>query len=153
MAKRRKGDAPSNLGKALAAGYQPMFMTGEEITKHANLLDAASWNKTAAGSKKSTKQKNVEKATMARKLKRSIEDTPHMDYKKGELRSLSDLIKEKGFEGHITLYNDKTDEGNRTVNLGQGHHRVATMSHLNPKQFIPINWEDAKDLQRGLLWE
>lgn len=149
------------LGEELAAGQRPMFMTGGEVIKHANLMDAGSWNQTAVGERKSNPQKNKEKNVMARKLQESKTGTyknshtlakyQDLDADGFPMQSLHENLSEKGLQGPITLHEQEAmryklgsnEPGTRIrfINLGQGHHRVAAVRNINPKQFMAIKWE------------
>lgn len=143
MAKR----PPKDIGKAIQQGYIPMFMTSKEIAKHANLSDAGYWGQTKLGQKKTTEQKKDEEALLAHKLDES-KTGPEYDSRDLALpneKTLYNSIKEKGLTvpfpiayKHEGYDNEVTP--NDSINLSQGHHRLAVTRHLNPNQFHALEW-------------
>ena len=149
----------------LIEGNRPIFMTSSEVTKHANLNDAGYRNETAVGDKKSKKQANQEKYVMARKLKESKTGTVRTSHTPREqqsgwtvhngeevrtssLPSLHEEISKKGFKGSFPLLEAHAKVGmlghsgnnKNFINVWEGHHRLATMRNINPKQFMAIDW-------------
>lgn len=123
MAKRRKGDAPKNLGKALKEGYQPMFMTPDEVTKHFRLADIVS-----------PYTKQDVKETMDYKLA----DSKHPMSFDGKT-SLYESVKKEGIKEPLSV--ETTPHVDRPI-LVNGHHRLAVSQNLNPKQFVPLEWKN-----------
>ena len=123
----------STLGKEIAAGNRPMFMTPDEVTEHFQLGDAPVVDmKSAPGSKKSKDQQGLDSMTMAYKLK----DAQHAQSYDGTT-SLYDSIKAHGVQTPIEI--GKTNFLSRPI-VTNGHHRLAVSQHLNPKQFIPMEY-------------
>ena len=153
------------LHEELSAGNRPMFMTAGEITKHANLMDAGTWNRTWLPDKKDSEQLSAEKYVMAKKLKESKTGTAsnsHLlkryqgaydrfgSWRPSQEESLHESIARQGLTSPIDLWEHEAAFSNigspkstrrYSINLHEGHHRVAAMRNINPKQFIAINWE------------
>lgn len=125
MAKKRKGDAPKDLGEAIEAGYQPMFMTPHEVTKHFRLGDAdpAMWDEHP--------QKATEE-TLAYKL----HDAEHAQSYDGKT-SLYESIKREGIKTPLSI--GRSPFESKPI-LVDGHHRLAVSRHLNPNQFLPLEY-------------
>jgi hypothetical protein len=157
------------LAEELTAGNRPMFMTGGEIIKHANLGDAGMWMNTPAGKKKPPYQKQKESGVMLTKLKESKTGTywnshvhRSVQYKRdAEGRStdvrvtdeptLHESLSTEGLKSPINLWENRVSYGRigehqrkmeDFISLDEGHHRVAAMRNINPKQFLSINWEN-----------
>jgi hypothetical protein len=155
------------LRSEMVAGNRPMFMTAGEVIRLGNLSDAGYRNNAPLHMPKSNKQKNAEKYIMDKKLKESKTGTiknSHLkaDYQTGwtihngqevrssSLPSLHDSIAEEGFKGSFPLgeanakeyklSSNKPGKNITYVNVFEGHHRLAAMRNLHPKQFIPIEW-------------
>lgn len=120
-----------NLGKELAEGNRPMFMTAGEIVKHINLNDSSQRHSTVFGEDKEAWLKDRDKTTLRRKLRQSRSSPDSKLHGAG----LHESIKNKGFKGRFTIV-DYGHEGR----FFEGHHRLATQRNLNPKQFNSINW-------------
>ena len=120
-----------NLGKELAEGNRPMFMTAGEIVKHINLNDSSQRYGVNFGEDKSPDLKSRDKTTMRRKLRQSRSSADSNVHGAG----LHESIKTQGFKGRFNII-DHGHEGR----LFEGHHRLAAQRNLNPKQFNSINW-------------
>ena len=155
----------NKLHEELSAGNRPMFMTAGEIVKHANLSDADAYNATWLPDKKSKVQVADEKYVMAQKLRESKTGTAsnsHIlkryqgaydrfgSWRPSQQESLHESISRQGLRLPIDLIENEaafskigsnTSTRRYSINLGEGHHRVAAMRNINPKQFIAINWE------------
>ena len=153
------------LGGELVAGNRPMFMTAGEIVKHANLSDAGMYNRTWIPERKDSYQLSKEKYVMAEKLKESKTGTASNSHtpkryqgaydrfgswRPSQEESLHESIARKGLTSPIDLIENEASFSTlgsnkytlrHSINLGEGHHRVAAMRNINPKQFIAINWE------------
>jgi hypothetical protein len=167
LAERKKPENKKTLKQELVEGNRPMFMTASEIIKHANLHDAGMRNNTWLGDEKPESQVNKEKYVMAKKLKESKTGTfknshTRREYQSGsatyegkgvpksELPSLHEHLSEKGFQGSFPLLEStaaltKLGRNERPItlrglNVFEGHHRLAAMRNINPKQFMAINW-------------
>jgi hypothetical protein len=121
----------SNLGKELAEGNRPMFMTAGEIVKHVSLNDSSQFTGGTFGKDKAPALKLSDKTTMRRKLRQSRSSADSTAHGAG----LHESIKNQGFKGSFNII-DFGHEGR----LIQGHHRLAVQRNLNPKQFNSINW-------------
>lgn len=137
----------SKLSQELQAGNRPMFMTAGEVIKHANLTDAGTATWIDAGDKKTPRQVSRERRLMEQKLKESktgtMFDSHRRRYENQDIPSLYESIAKRGLEGSLTLHNSYAT----ALDLYQGHHRLAAMRNLHPKQFIPIEYTE--DLEHG----
>jgi hypothetical protein len=144
--------AKQKLHSELTAGNVPMFMTAQEITTHLDLGDAGG-HTTPRGEAKSLQRKRKESNMMQRKLRESRSGTSFNAHVKKEYQghvlhdgkwmdatespSLHESLSEKGYEGSplpvVAYRNNGT--------LINGHHRVAAMRNINPKQFLPVKFE------------
>ena len=122
----------SNLGKEIAAGNQPMFMTPDEVVTHYHLGDTKFLDDPNKVGPKSAEQKNLDESLLDYKRKDSMHP---MSYDGN--RSLYDSIAETGV--HTPLQVGRSPYIPRPV-LVNGHHRLAAARNLNPKQFIPLDY-------------
>ena len=121
----------SKLGIELAQGNMPMFMTPDEVTEHFGLGDSvSSVPGTPVGTSKPEEQKKNEEDTLAYKL----HDAAHSQSHDG-VTPLYDSIKREGVKRPL----DVRAYGSRPE-LMDGHHRLAVSRHLNPKQFLPMEY-------------
>lgn len=120
----------SNLGKEIAAGHQPMFMTPGEVINHYHLGDSNLMSDKPGP--KGKEQKAEDEDTLHYKLK----DSQHSQSYDGT-SSLYDSIKEKGV--HTPIFVGKSYGVPRPV-VQNGHHRLAAARHLNPDQFVPVEY-------------
>jgi len=120
-----------NLGKELAEGNRPMFMTAGEIVKHVSLNDSNTRVGVTFGEEKSPDLKSRDNATLRKKLRQSRSSADSNAHGAG----LHQSIKTQGFKGRFNI----TDYGHE-ARLFEGHHRLAAQRNLNPKQFNSINW-------------
>jgi hypothetical protein len=120
-----------NLGKELAEGNRPMFMTAGEIVKHINLNDSSQRYGTVFGEDKEAWLKDRDQNTLRRKLRQSRSSANSDTHGAG----LHESIKTQGFKGRFNIV-DYGHEGR----LFEGHHRLAAQRNLNPKQFNSIIW-------------
>jgi len=121
----------NNLGKELAEGNRPMFMTAGEIVKHISLNDSNTLVGVSYGEEKSPDLKSRDNNTLRKKLRQSKSSTDSNAHGAG----LHESIKTQGFKGRFNI----TDYGHEG-RLFEGHHRLAAQRNLNPKQFNSINW-------------
>jgi hypothetical protein len=165
---KEKPAKKKGLKQELVEGNRPMFMTAGEVVKHANLADAGMYNQNYIGDEKPQSQVNKEKYVMARKLKESKTGTLRNSHTRKEhqsgwaihngeevrsssLPSLHENISKEGFKGSFPLLEStaalyKLGTNNRPVtlrsmNVYEGHHRLAAMRNINPKQFMAIDWQ------------
>jgi len=168
-AEKKKAPKKKTLKNDLVEGNRPMFMTAGEIVKHANLGDAGMRNETWIGDEKSPSQVNKEKYVMFKKLKESKTGTirnshTRKEYQSGwaihngqevrssELPSLHENISQEGFKGSFPILegtasltklgSNKRPITLRSLNVYEGHHRLAAMRNVNPKQFMSIDWQN-----------
>ncbi len=120
-----------NLGKELAEGNRPMFMTAGEIVKHVSLNDSNTRVGVTFGEEKSPDLKNRDSNTLRKKLRQSKSSADSNAHGAG----LYESIKNQGFKGRFNI----TDYGHEG-RLFEGHHRLAAQRNINPKQFNSINW-------------
>lgn len=134
MARKRKGEPPQDLGKAIDAGYQPMFMTSNEVVKHLRLGDTSYYVKDDTPSKKEKpfSSQEMDQDTLEYKLHDSMHPQSH-DGKE----SLYDSIKREGVTTPLKV--SRSPLVKRPI-LSDGHHRLAVSKHLNPNQFLPIEY-------------
>jgi hypothetical protein len=120
-----------NLGKELAEGNRPMFMTAGEIVKHISLNDSSQRHSTVFGEDKEAWLKDRDQNILRKKLRQSRSSPDSDTHGAG----LHESIKTQGFKGRFNIV-DYGHEGR----LFEGHHRLAAQRNLNPKQFNSINW-------------
>lgn len=120
----------NNLGKELAEGNRPMFMSADEITEHIALNDSSDRD-VNFGKEKSTNLKSRDKTVLRTKLNESKRNAISGVHGAG----LYESIKTQGFKGRFNIV-DYGHEGR----MFEGHHRLAVQRNLNPKQFNSINW-------------
>ena len=121
----------NNLGKELAEGNLPMFMTAGEIVKHISLNDSNTRVGVSYDEEKSPDLKSRDNTTLRKKLRQSRSSVDSNAHGAG----LYESIKTQGFKGNFNI----TDYGHEG-RLFQGHHRLAVQRNLNPKQFNLIRW-------------
>jgi hypothetical protein len=129
MSKKRM-TPPKDLGKALTQGYQPMFMTPGEVINHYHLGDANLMSREPGP--KGAEQKAEDEETLQYKLK----DSQHTQSYDGT-SSLYDSIKRQGV--HTPIFVGSSRYISRPV-VTNGHHRLAAARHLNPNQFVPVEY-------------
>ena len=165
---------PKDLGKALASGYQPMFMTGEEIKTHfaphqADKKDINLPKKEKANKYDIGERKETDSELWDRKLKES-KQTGKQRYGKdafertreGHWRSLNgpslarqgirpdtsleSAAKTKGIPGYVAVEAQATSEIGKQQILG-GHHRVALSADQFKDHIFPVKYHN--DLQEA----
>jgi hypothetical protein len=164
----KKMTPPKDLGKALKAGYQPMFMTGPEIKKHFPPLQGDKRNVALPESEKANKydigeRKETDSELWDRKLKES-KYTGEQRYGKdafsrdrnGAWRtlngpslartgieaksSLETVVKKSGMPGYIAVQVGN-EEGQGQI-LG-GHHRVALSAEQFKDHIFPVKYHSS----------
>jgi len=150
----KKMTPPKDLGKAMKAGYQPMFMTGPEIKEHFAPLE---------GDKRTVRLPPNERANRYDHGERNETDSELWDRKlteskqTGEERfgeinfamgtpqkygisrksTLADRAKQSGMPGHIAVQTaGRTD---KQQILG-GHHRVALSAEQFKDHIFPVKY-------------
>lgn len=153
------------LRNEMVAGNRPMFMTASEIVRLGNLSDAGYRSEAPLDRPKSRKQKTAEQNVMSKKLEESktgttINSHTKKQYQTGwtfinnqearvsELPSLHESIAKEGYRGSFPIQEMEYRRGpigevgkpEHYLNVFEGHHRLAAMRNLHPKQFLPIEW-------------
>jgi len=130
----------SKLGKEIASGHLPMFMTPDEIIEHHHLGDT----KYLGDPNKPFEKKGPEQQDLDKSL---------MDYKR------KDSMHPMSYDGNTSLYDSIKDHGiQKPINIGyspyipmgivtDGHHRLAASRHLNPQQFVPVKYDNVSNLK------
>lgn len=149
----------------MVAGNRPMFMTASEIVRLSNLGDAGYRSEAPLERPKTERQKSREQNLLTKKLKESKTGTTLSSHSKrehqdgwtiedgkemrvSELPSLHESIAKEGFKGSFPLLWNRHKRGpigepgttENYLNVFEGHHRLAAMRNLHPKQFMPIKW-------------
>jgi hypothetical protein len=125
----------SNLRKEIAAGHQPMFMTPGEVIDHYHLGDTSLMSDKPGP--KGKEQKAEDEETLQYKLKDSQHKDSYAGQPYGSASSLYDSIKKEGV--HTPIFVGKSYGVPRPV-VQNGHHRLAAARHLNPNQFVPVEY-------------
>lgn len=147
------------LREEMSQGNVPMFMSPNEVVRLAGLRDAPNHTYFSVDEHKESWDKSADRTLLKHKLeeaKTGTSENSHREASKqkdewtirdgkemrmSELPSLYDSIKNEGFKGSFPLHHSNKIYGNENyVTVFQGHHRLAVMKHLNPKQFMPIDW-------------
>jgi hypothetical protein len=165
---------PKDLGKAIEAGYQPMFMTGREIKKHfapyehdkrtlalpehekANRYDIGErketnkevWDRKLQESKQTGEQRYGKDAFSrdSRGAWRSLSGPDLVRKGIGPKTSLESVAKEKGIEGAVHVADRPGYPSDKQQVLG-GHHRVALSAAQFPEHIFPVKY--AKNLDEA----
>jgi hypothetical protein len=149
----KKMTPPKDLGKAMQAGYMPMFMTGPEIKQHFPPLEGDKRTVSLPENEKANRydigeRKETDDELWARKLKESkytgqerfgeINFAMGTPQKYGITResTLADRAKKSGMPGHIALQSGKLGMGQI---LG-GHHRVALSAEQFKDHIFPVKY-------------
>jgi hypothetical protein len=122
----------SKLGKEIASGHQPMFMTPDEVVEHYHLGDGHYFENPNKLGPKNEDQKRMDEQTLNYKL----EDSKHPQSYDGYM-SLHDSIKEVGVRNPIQI--GRSPYIPRPI-ITNGHHRLAVARNLNPQQFLPLDY-------------
>ena len=149
----KKMTPPKDLGKALKAGYQPMFMTGPEIKEHFPPLEGDKRTVRLPPNERANRydhgeRKETDSELWDRKLKESkqtgLERFGEINFamgtpqKSGITResTLADKAKKSGMPGYISLQSG-------TLGMGQllgGHHRVALSAEQFKDHIFPVKY-------------
>jgi hypothetical protein len=149
----KKMTPPKDLGKALKAGYQPMFMTGPEIKEHFPPLEGDKRTVRLPPNERANRydhgeRKETDSELWDRKLKESkytgLERHGEISFHMGEPQkygitrtsTLADRAKKSGMPGHIALQSG-------TLGMGQilgGHHRVALSAEQFKDHIFPVKY-------------
>jgi hypothetical protein len=165
----KKMTPPKDLGKAMKAGYQPMFMTGEEIKTHfaphqadkntidlpkkerANKYDIGErqetdselWDRKLKESKQTGKQR-YGKDAFARDRQgayRSLVGPGLARQGIGPDTSLESVAKTKGIPGYVAVEAHADPAVGKQQLLG-GHHRVALSAAQFPNHIFPVKYHN-----------
>jgi len=153
--KEKVSKPKTGLGEEIRQGNLPMVMTAPEIIKHYDLGDAPyPPSKTSEG--KTTERRAEEKKLMARKLRESKTGAEYNShYPKDPSNSTPTLHESIANKGYVPDANPREnirisagDFYGMTGNMSNaqlprvmdGHHRLAALRNLHPKQFLPINY-------------
>lgn len=149
----KKMTPPKDLGKAMKAGYQPMFMTGEEIKTHFPPLEGDKRTVRLPPNERANRydhgeRKETDSELWDRKLKESkqtgLERHGEINFAMGTPQrygitresTLADRAKKSGMPGYVAL-----QSGN--LGMGQilgGHHRVALSAEQFKDHIFPVKY-------------
>jgi hypothetical protein len=149
----KKMKPPKDLGKAMKAGYMPMFMTGPEIKEHFPPLEGDKRTVRLPPNERANRydhgeRKETDSELWDRKLKESkqtgLERHGEINFamgtpqKSGITResTLADKAKKSGMPGYISLQSG-------TLGMGQllgGHHRVALSAEQFKDHIFPVKY-------------
>ena len=136
------------LSKEMAAGNRPMFMTGPEIKQHYAPLEADKHDVEVEHPGYTEWRNETDNELWDRKLteakQRGGERYGEMMFHMGipqkqgitQKSTLADVVKKKGFPGHVSVEDEPTDIRNRQI-LG-GHHRVALAAAQFPEHLLAV---------------
>lgn len=154
---------PKDLGKAMKAGYQPMFMTGQEIKENFPPLNNDRRTVVLPESEKANKydigeRKENDAELWARKLKESKYTGEQrfgemafalgrpQQYGISRTTTLAGVAAAKGMPGHIAVQTGNASDNGQILG---GHHRVALSAEQFPEHLFPvkyhINLKEAQD--------
>jgi len=164
---------PKDVGKAMKAGYMPMFMTGEEIKTHfaphqgdketvdlpknekANIYDIGErqetdselWDRKLTEAKQTGEQRYGKDAFKRDRYGawRSLNGPSLARAGIGPKTSIESVAKTHGVEGYVPVEAHAT-EGDKQQLLG-GHHRVALSAEQFKQHIFPIKYHN--DLQEA----
>lgn len=143
---------PKDLGQAMKAGYQPMFMTGGEVKQHFAPLendkrhpetDSDLWDRKLKESTLTGEERYGKDAFSrdSRGAWRSLSGPELVRQGIGAKTSLESVAKEKGMPGGALFVQDNNSgspSGKPQV-LG-GHHRVALSAAQFPEHIFPVKY-------------
>jgi hypothetical protein len=158
----KRMNPPKDLGKAMKAGYQPMFMTGPEIKEHFPPLEGDKRTVRLPPNERANRydhgeRRETDSELWDRKLKESkqtgLERHGEINFAMGTPQkygitresTLADRAKKSGMPGHISLQSG-------TLGMGQllgGHHRVALSAEQFKDHIFPVKY--AKSLPDAKL--
>jgi len=156
---------PKDLGKAMKAGYQPMFMTGEEIKTHfapneddkkpittetetRTETNSELWDRKLKESKQTGKQR-YGKDAFERTREGHWRSLNGPSLARQGIRpdtSLESVAKKSGIPGHVAIEAHATSEIGKQQILG-GHHRVALSADQFKEHIFPVKYHN--DLQEA----
>lgn len=143
-----------DLGKAMKAGYQPMFMTGEEIKKHFPPLEGDKRTIPLPENEKANKydigeRKETDAELWARKLKESKYTGEQrfgelafaagrpQQYGISRTTTLAGIAAAKGMPGHIAV---QTGNASHNGQILGGHHRIALSAEQFKEHIFPVKY-------------
>ena len=152
---------PKDVGKAIKAGYQPMFMTGPEIKENfaplegdkkiINLPENEKANKYDIGDREETdaelwdrKRKEAGQTGEQRFGEMAFALGRPQQYGIGRTTTLAGIAAAKGIPGHIAV---QTASGTDKPQILGGHHRVALSVDQFKDHIFPVKYHN--DLQEA----
>ena len=147
---------PKDLGKAMKAGYQPMFMTGPEIKEHFAPLEGDKRTVRLPPNERANRydhgeRKETDEELWDRKLKESKQTgeerfgeisfamgTPQK-YGISRKSTLGDRAKQSGMPGAIHVADHVGYPSDKQQILG-GHHRVALSAEQFKEHIFPVKY-------------
>jgi hypothetical protein len=149
----KKMTPPKDVGKAIKAGYMPMFMTGPEIKENFPPLEGDKRTVRLPPNERANRydhgeRKETDSELWDRKLKESkytgLERHGEISFHMGEPQkygisrtsTLADRAKQSGMPGYIALQSGKLGMGQV---LG-GHHRVALSAEQFKDHIFPVKY-------------
>jgi len=170
----KKMTPPKDLGKAIKAGYMPMFMTGEEIKTHfaphqgdkdtVNLpknekankydigerqeTDSELWDRKLTESKQTGEQRYGKDAFKRDRYGawRSLNGPSLARAGIGPKTSIESVAKTQGIQGYVPVEAHADPAVGKQQLLG-GHHRVALSAAQFPSHIFPVKYHN--DLQEA----
>jgi hypothetical protein len=170
----KKMTPPKDLGKAMKAGYQPMFMTGEEIKTHfaphqgdkdiVNLpkkekankydigerqeTDSELWDRKLTESKQTGEQRYGKDAFKQDRYGgwRSLNGPALRSMGIGPKTSIESVSKTHGIQGYVPVEAHADPSIGKQQLLG-GHHRVALSAEQFKQHIFPVKYHN--DLQEA----
>jgi len=150
----KKNVAPKDLGKALKAGYQPMFMTGPEIKEHFPPLEGDKRTVRLPPNERANRydhgeRKETDSELWDRKLKESkqtgLERHGEISFAFGDPQqygitresTLADRAKQSGMPGHIAVQVGNAETQGQILG---GHHRVALSAEQFKEHIFPVKY-------------
>lgn len=149
----KKMTPPKDVGKAIKAGYMPMFMTGPEIKENFPPLEGDKRTVRLPPNERANRydhgeRKETDSELWDRKLKESkqtgLERHGEINFAMGSPQksgitresTLGDRAKQSGMPGHIALQSGKLGMGQ----LLGGHHRVALSAEQFKEHIFPVKY-------------
>ena len=156
--KEKVSKPKTGLGEEIRQGNLPMIMTAPEVIKHYDLGDVPYHPATLTSEGKTNARRAKEKKLMARKLRESKTGPTDNSHYPKHPDDTSDTMHE-GIARLGYVHNEYDPKENIIVSAGNffsakpnnmsneflprvlnGHHRLAALRNLHPKQFIPIEY-------------
>lgn len=152
----KKMTPPKDLGRAMEAGYQPMFMTGEEIKTHFAPLEGDKKTVRLPPNERANRYDHGErKETDAELWDRKLQESKKTGLERhGEINfamgipqkfgitresTLADVAKKSGMPGAIHVADRPGYPSDKPQILG-GHHRVALSAEQFKEHIFPVKY-------------